>query len=189
MIFAVSKKQRKYIVFLENYASRYEAFLTNKNVFMQNAFMPKFALGLQLFSATLMLVTTLVLKILFSSVKKAKTQKRNTISFRSLNILHILWMFVTAVPFGLQMVEETPYAVSLAGNVMLFSILIANEDSREYVLMKITNWQMEQKERENMKIKMKGHLSLWAFKRENLKGIVPADQNNQMFVIDIENTL
>ena len=187
MIFAVYKNQRKYSVFLENYASKYEAFLTNKHGFMQNPFMSKFALGLQLFSAALMVVITRMLKILFSGVKKTKTQKRNIISFKSLNILYILWMFITAVPFGLKMVEETPYAVSLAGNVMLFSILIANEDSRKYVLMKISNWQMEQKEHKTIKNRMKGHLSLWADKRENMMEMVSADQNNQIFVIDIEN--
>ena len=80
--------------------SKYEAFLTKDIEFMENALIPKIVLFLQLFSATVMLITTNVLKMMFPTVKKTNGPKKNTISFRSLNILFIVLMFVMAFPFG-----------------------------------------------------------------------------------------
>jgi hypothetical protein len=140
-------------------------------------------LGLQLFSATFMLITTVLIKILFGSVHKSKTPKKNTISFKSLNILYISWMFINAVPFGLKMVEIVPFAVSAAGNSMLLSFLVANAEAREYFQTKLENWKLTRKDQKKIQLSMNTHLSTWAEKRENITSSVHHVQN--VFVIDI----
>ena len=142
-------------------------------------------LVLQLFSATFMLITTVVIKILFRSVHKSKTPKKNTISFKSLNILHILWMFINAVSFGFKMVEIMPFAVSAAGNSMLLSFLVANAEAREYFQTKLENWKLTRKDQQKIQVSMDTHLTMWAEKRENITSSAPHGQN--VFVIDIEN--
>ena len=140
-------KIKSLIITLGINTTQYEAFLTDKKEFMENTLIPKIVLVLQLFSATVMLITTIVLKILFSSVKKTSGPKKNTISFKSLNILFIVWMFVTAIPFGFKDVVLIPFAVSVAENTMLISILILNEESLEYVkslVMKLTHTRNEE---------------------------------------------
>ena len=142
-------------------------------------------LGLQLFSAAFMLITTVVIKILFRSVDKSKPPKKNTISFKSLNILYISWMFINAIPFGLKMVEIVPFAVSAAGNSMLLSFLVANAEARDYCQAKLKNWKLTRKDQQKIQLSMNTHLIMWAEKRENITSSTPHVQN--LFVIDIEN--
>ena len=142
-------------------------------------------LGVQLFSAIFMIITTVVIKILFRGVDKSKPPKKNTISFKSLNILYISWMFINTVPFGLKMVEIVPFAVSAAGNSMLLSFLIANADTRAYFRKKLENWKLTRKDQQKIQVSMDTHLTMWAEKRENITNSTPHVQN--VFVIDIEN--
>jgi hypothetical protein len=129
-------------------------------------------LGL-LFSATFMLITTVLIKILFRGVDKSKPPKKNTISFKSLNILYISWMFINAIPFGLKMVEIVPFALSAAGNSMLLSFLIANTEARHYFQSKLEHWKILRKDKQKIQSSMDTHLT------------APHVQN--VFVIDIEN--
>ena len=133
-----------------------------------------------------MLITTIVLKILFSSGKKTSGSKKNTISFKSLNILFIVWMFVTAIPFGFKDVVLTPFAVSVAGNTMLISILILNEESLEYVKSLVMKWKHTRNEEEKIDIKMKTRKDQWAEKRSKEEGVAPISNIDHVIVIDME---
>ena len=141
-------------------------------------------LGLQLFSAIFMLITTVVIKILFRGVDKSKQPKKNTISFKSLNIMYISGMFINAIPFGLKMVEILPFAVSASGNSMLLSFLVANADTRAYLRAKLENCKLTRKDQKKIQLSMDTHLTLWAEKRENVTSSVHHGDN--VFVIDID---
>ena len=153
---------------------------------MENALIPKIVLFLQLFSATVMLITTIVLKMMFSSAKKTNAPKKNTISFKSLNILFIVWMFITAIPFGFKNVVLMPFAVSVAGNAMLISILILNEESLEYVKTVVMKWKHTRDEEGKIEIRMKTRKDQWAVKRNTNEGVVQNSQIDQVIVIDME---
>ena len=155
--------------------------------FMENALIPKLCLFLQLFSATVMLLTTIVLKMMFSTVKKIKGPKKNTISFRSLNILFIVWMFVMAIPFGFEKVVLRPFAVSVAGNTMLISILILNKECLEYVKSLVMKWKQIRDEEEKIEIRMKTRKDQWADKRRtDIDGVDHNSQMDDVIVIDME---
>ena len=111
--------------------SEYEAFLTGQTYVSKIEILPAIVLSLQTISGTIMLITTLVLKIKFSTDSKAKGQKRNTISFNLLNIFYILSMFTILIPFKLRLVDLMQYAITLSGNLTLLLILISNEEARE----------------------------------------------------------
>ena len=154
---------------------------------MENALIPKIALSLHLLSATVLLITTILLKMMFSTVKKTNGPKKNTISFRSLNILFIVWMFVMAIPFGFEEVVLRPFAVSVAGNTMLISILILNGESLEYVKSLVMKWKHNRDEEEKIEIRMKTRKDQWADKRRtNIEGIVQNSHIDQVIVIDME---
>ena len=174
------------IILLGINATKYEAFLTDKKEFMDNALIPKIVLFLQLFSATVMLITTIVLKIMFNSVKKTNGPKKNTISFRSLNILFIVWMFITAIPFGFKDVVLTPFAVSVAGNTMLISILVLNDESLQYVKSLMMKWKHTREEERKIETRMKTRKDKWADKRGNGVAAIPNSHIDQVIVIDME---
>ena len=147
--------------------------------------MAALCLGLQLFSAIFMLITTVVIKILFRGVDKSKQPKKNTISFKSLNTMYISGMFINAIPFGLKMVEILPFAVSASGNSMLISFLVANADTWAYLRTKLENWKLTRKDQKKIQLNMETHLTLWAEKRENIRSTIPHVHN--VFIIDLEN--
>ena len=175
-----------FIIFLGINATRYEAFLTDEKDCMEDLLIPKIVVVLHLFSALVMLITTLVLKIMYNGLKKTNGPKKNTISFRSLNIFCIVMMFITAIPFGFNNVVLIPFVVSVAGNTILICILVLNKESLEYVKSLMMKWKHTRDEEGRIESRMKTRTDQWAYKRGMGEAAVSNSHFNQVIVIDME---
>ena len=139
-----------------------------------------------------MLITSIGIKILFKVDKKSKPKSRNTVSFKSLNIIYSLWMFIIAIPtltnfwFGLKNNEVMPYSTSLGLNAMLFSFLRMNAEAWTYVQTKMRTGQNIQEGDQEIQLEMEAHHSKWAAQPNIIRNSVVDNPINNTFVIDIE---
>jgi hypothetical protein len=164
----------------------------NRKDFIWNAILLKVAIVFQALSATFMMITSIGIKILFNVDKKSKPKSRNTVSFKSLNIIYSLWMLIIAIPtltnfwFGFKNNEVMPYSTSLGLNAMLFSFLRMNVEAWKFVQAKIRTWQNIREDDQKIQFEMEAHHSMWAARPNLQRNSGVHHHINDIFVIDIE---
>ena len=95
-------------------------------------------------------------------------------------------MFAILIPFKMRLVDLMQYAITLSGNLTLLLILISNEEAREYVQVKMKNWEAARQDQQTGQKRLKQNETVWAEMRE-IQRSEPSEQNEPIFVIDMEN--
>ena len=144
----------------------------------------------QVFSASFIVVTAVIIKIFFKGDKKTKPKKRNMNNFKALNLFYCLMFFFTAASSLVNFIlgydiNIVPFVIHLVVNAMLLSFLIMNEEARKYFQSKIKNWLNMRTETQIIEISMETQRTLWADRKRRSQSC--SHGNNEIFVIDVEN--
>ena len=129
---------------------------------------------------------------MFKADPKSKPKNKNTVSFKSLNIIYSVWMIIIAIPtltnfwFGFKNNEVMPYSTSLGINAMLFSFLRMNEEAWKFAQAKIRTWKSSREDDQNIQFEMKANHSMWAAKPDLIRNSVVQPPIDDIFIIDIE---
>ena len=154
--------------------------------------LPIVAIVFQVFIALFLIVTAVVIKIIFKDKKRLKPKKRNMISFKAFNIIYSSIFFITIAPtlinvfFGFN-IELLPFAIVVGHNAMLLSFLIMNEEAWIYFKIKLKKWQNMRENHQRIQNTIENQQTMWAENRRHKRPSDENDQNNDIFVIDIEN--
>ena len=140
--------------------------------------------------------TEISIKVFFKcrAKQQGKPRIKNTISFKSLNILYSIGLILEAILHMLLMQINSKdtfimhYDSTLALNLMLLTFLVSNEDAMKFCFVKLSSW----KEKQMFRLKdfrwirnrnQVGQLQIIQHTRENIP-LQPINRN--LFVIDVE---
>ena len=135
----------------ESFLSKYEAFLTNTTVYKWNQNLVYLGLAVQIINAVFMIITALSIKIFFRLRRKqhGKPKIKNTISFKRLNLVYSLGLICTAGLHASFMGNQNKdsylahITVTLVINIMLLTLILTDNEAREFFTLKLRNWMEE----------------------------------------------
>ena len=112
--------------------------LTNRKIYIGTKMLPIVATIFQIFSASFIIVSAVLIKIFFNNDKIPKPKKRNVNNFKALNIFYSLLFFLTATQPLMNLIlgydiNISSFIIVLGLNAMLLSFLIMNEEARKYL--------------------------------------------------------
>ena len=184
------------VLFSELYISKYEAYLTETPLQDWNKNLPNLSIVCQIMISMFLISTEISIKVLFKcrAKQQGKPRIKNTISFKSLNILYSIGMILEAILHILLMQINSKdtfilnYDIPLVLNLMLLTFLVSNEDAMKFCFVKFSSW----KERQMFRFQVfrwirnrnqVGQMQNIQHARENIP-LQPINRN--LFVIELE---